>query len=240
MREEGFYLNYRPNRMQRRLKQSQLQDFLLERPRCHCFLIGSGCAIIFILVAALAALSIWAFQLRRTPDVQNNIPATEIKYQFIKEPAGEKWNRLWQFLCKHHCDNSTGNLKLCPKDWRIHENKCYWASREKQTWNESTDDCRAKDSVLAVLKEEAELNFLQDITDGAQMLWIGLSANSRTLEWLRVDNSSNNNEKVGLLRVPRPIIAQGNSCWMLKGPKVISESCNAVAKWVCETEALVI
>ncbi|XP_034277653.1 killer cell lectin-like receptor subfamily B member 1B allele B [Pantherophis guttatus] len=237
MKEEGcnFYLNYRPNRMQRRLKQSQLQDFLVEHPRCHCFLVGSGCAIILILVAALIALGIRVFQVQRTPDVQENIPATETKQQVSKEAAGEKWNKLWRFLCKHHCDNSTGNLKLCPKEWQLHGDKCYWISGEKQTWNESRDDCRAKYSELVVLKEEAELHFIQHITNGAQMLWIGLSGNSRTGEWLWVDNSSYTGSKEGLLKITK---AQGNSCGMLKSPKFISESCSAVAKWICETEAL--
>ncbi|XP_058026082.1 killer cell lectin-like receptor subfamily B member 1B allele B [Ahaetulla prasina] len=238
MKEDGcnLYLNYRPNRMERRFKKSQLQDFLLEHPRGHCFLVGSGCAIILILVAALTALGIWVFQLQRTADDQDNIPATEAKQQVSKEPAGEKWNKLWRFLCKHHCDNSTGNLKLCPKEWQLHENKCFWISGEKQTWNESRDDCRAKDSELAVLKVEAELHFIQHITSGAQMMWIGLSANSRTRQWLWVDNSSYTGNKEGL---PNITGAQGNSCGMLKATKVISESCSAVAKWICEIEALV-
>ncbi|KAG8127777.1 hypothetical protein E2320_014655, partial [Naja naja] len=119
---------------------------------------------------------------------------TETKQQVSQEPAGEKWNKLRRFLCKPRCDNSTENLKLCPKDWLHHENKCYWISGEKLTWNESRDNCRAKDSELAVLKKEAEL---PNITE-----------------------------------------AQGNSCGMVKGPKVILESCSAVTKWICETEAL--
>ncbi|XP_039197784.1 killer cell lectin-like receptor subfamily B member 1B allele B [Crotalus tigris] len=230
--EDTFYFNYRPKRMQRRLKQSQMQDFLLEHPRCHCFLVGSGCTIILILVAALTGLGIWALQLQRTPDVQDKTPATET---VSNVSAGDKWNKLRRFLCKPHCDNSTGNLKLCPKDWELHENKCYWISRGKQTWTKSRGDCRAQNSELAVLKEQAELNFIQGISNGAQLLWIGLFANSSTHTWLWVDNSPFNNK--GL-----PIIAeaQGSSCAMLKGSKIISESCSAVTKWICQTEALVI
>ncbi|XP_026577960.1 killer cell lectin-like receptor subfamily B member 1B allele C [Pseudonaja textilis] len=127
------------------------------------------------------------------------------------------------------------NLKLCPKDWLLHENKCYWISGEKQTWNESRDNCRAKDSELAILKEEAELHYIHHVTKGAQMLWIGLSANSKTRKWLWMDNSPYNNKEK-----PNIMEAQGNSCGMVKGPKVISESCSAVTKWICETEALII
>ncbi|KAM3845031.1 killer cell lectin-like receptor subfamily B member 1B allele A [Vipera latastei] len=230
--EDAFYSNYRPKRMQRRLKQSQMQDFLLEHPRCHSFLLGSGCAIILILVAALTALGIWALQLQRTPDVQDKIPATETASNVS---AGDKWNMLQRFLCKTHCDNSTGNLELCPKDWQLHENKCYWISRKKHIWTDSRADCRAKDSELAVLKEQAELNFIQRFSNGAQLLWIGLSADSSSHKWLWVDNSQFNN--TGL-----PIVAetQGSSCAMLKGTKIISESCSAVTKWICETEALVL
>ncbi|KAM6469712.1 killer cell lectin-like receptor subfamily B member 1B allele B [Liasis olivaceus] len=140
---------------------------------------------------------------------------------------------LQRFLCKPHCDNSTGNLKLCPKDWLLHENNCYWISTEKQTWNNSRDDCRAKDSKIAMLKEQAELHFIQRISNGAQLLWIGLSANSTTREWSWVNNSPLNHTLL-----PITGVAQGNSCGMLKGPKVISESCSAVTRWICETEAL--
>ncbi|KAL7986324.1 hypothetical protein Chor_011490 [Crotalus horridus] len=95
-----------------------------------------------------------ALQLQRTLDVQDKIPATET---VSNVSAGDKWNKLRRFLCKPHCDNSTGNLKLCPKDWELHENKCYWISRGKQTWTKSRGDCRAQNSELAVLKEQAEL-----------------------------------------------------------------------------------
>ncbi|XP_032068142.1 killer cell lectin-like receptor subfamily B member 1B allele B [Thamnophis elegans] len=144
---------------------------------------------------------------------------------------------LRQFLCKPPCDNSKGNFKLCPKDWQLHGNKCYWISGEKQTWNDSRDDCRAKDSELAVLKEEAELHFIQRITNGAQLWWIGLSANFSTREWMWVDNSLYTGDKEGL---PNITEVERNSCVMLKGSKIISESCSAVTKWICEIETLMI
>ncbi|XP_025033174.1 killer cell lectin-like receptor subfamily B member 1B allele B, partial [Python bivittatus] len=174
-------------------------------------------------------------QLQRTPDAQGKISAAETVSKENEEKDGlDKWKMLQRFLCKPHCDNSTGNLKLCPKDWLLHENNCYWISTEKQTWNNSRDDCRAKDSKIAMLKEQAELHFIQRISNGAQLLWIGLSVNSTTREWSWIDNSPLNDTLL-----PITGVAQGNSCGMLKGQKVILESCSAVTRWICETEALV-
>ncbi|XP_063152463.1 killer cell lectin-like receptor subfamily F member 1 [Candoia aspera] len=150
-----------------------------------------------------------------------------------EEDSPDKWIMLWRFLCKPHCDNSTGNLKLCPINWLLHENKCYWISSEKQTWNKSRNECRAKDSKIVMLKEQTELHFIQRITHGAQLLWIGLSVNSTSREWLWVDNSPLNKTLL-----PITSETQENSCGMLKGQKVISESCSAVTRWICETAPL--
>ncbi|XP_042311753.1 killer cell lectin-like receptor subfamily B member 1B allele B isoform X2 [Sceloporus undulatus] len=144
---------------------------------------------------------------------------------------------LLQYLCKSYGNHSTENsrCKLCPETWLRHKDKCYWISREKNTWNKSHHDCTAKVSQLAVIKEKAELDFIKGITDGAQLLWLGLTAIPLTSEWSWVEGSLLNDT---LLQVTGA--AQANSCGMLKGEKIISEACSAVTKWICETEALLV
>ncbi|KAF7236225.1 Killer cell lectin-like receptor subfamily F member 1 [Varanus komodoensis] len=131
----------------------------------------------------------------------------------------------------------TDNLKckLCPKNWMLYENKCYWTSDEKQTWNKSQNICAAKNSQLAVFHNKEELDFIRRITDGAHLLWIGLTTISGAQEWSWIDGSPLNTT---LLEVTGP--AQANSCGMLKLNKVILEACTAVTKWICEKDALLL
>uniref|UniRef100_A0A8C0IPC4 Uncharacterized protein n=1 Tax=Chelonoidis abingdonii TaxID=106734 RepID=A0A8C0IPC4_CHEAB len=34
--------------------------------------------------------------------------------------------------------------KLCPTDWQLRGDKCYWVSRGRKTWSESRTDCSAR------------------------------------------------------------------------------------------------
>ncbi|XP_015276408.1 PREDICTED: killer cell lectin-like receptor subfamily F member 1 [Gekko japonicus] len=132
-------------------------------------------------------------------------------------------------------DQENSQCKLCQENWLLHEDKCYWASKEKQNWNQSRQDCTAKDSQIVVIQEQEELDFIQSITDGAQLLWIGITTTSPAGEWIWIDGSPLNST---LLQVTGTV--QANSCGMLKGNRVVSEACSAVTKWICETEALLV
>ncbi|XP_043384977.1 killer cell lectin-like receptor subfamily B member 1B allele B [Chelonia mydas] len=41
--------------------------------------------------------------------------------------------------------------KLCPTDWQLRGDKCYWVSGGGKTWSESRADCSASGSQLLVL-----------------------------------------------------------------------------------------
>ncbi|XP_054832447.1 killer cell lectin-like receptor subfamily B member 1C [Eublepharis macularius] len=153
-----------------------------------------------------------------------------------ENPPSKNCEALKWLLCKPHDNGSAENsqCKICQENWLLHEDKCFWASKEKQNWNKSQEDCTAKKSRIAVIQRQEELDFIQSITEGAQLLWIGLTATSPA-GWIWIDGSPFNST---LLQVTGTV--QANSCGMLKGNKVISESCSAVTKWICETEALLV
>nr|XP_028573404.1 killer cell lectin-like receptor subfamily B member 1B allele B [Podarcis muralis] len=181
-----------------------LADELLRQARRHRVIIGSGCVAILILVGAVIGLGFW-------------------------EPKGCPLTAhlaSWFFLLPENSD-----CKLCPENWQRHGDKCYWISREKGTWNKSQNDCAAKDSQLAVIQKQVELDFIRHKTDGGQLLWIGVTTIPPAHEWSWVDGSPLNDT---LLQVTG--LAEANSCGMLKGKRVNSEACSAIAKWICETE----
>uniref|UniRef100_A0ABM5FIK0 Killer cell lectin-like receptor subfamily B member 1B allele C isoform X1 n=1 Tax=Pogona vitticeps TaxID=103695 RepID=A0ABM5FIK0_9SAUR len=246
------YYNFRPRGKPEAPKdESKLQaliDILLRHPRRLRCLLGSGCAIILLLVGAIIALGVWgisfkAWQTKESLDALEDPHAVQESNcsqgcnHGTQQTSHNDFQALLQFLCKLH-DNDpseTSKCKLCPENWRRHENKCYWISKEKQTWNVSQDDCTGKVSHLAVIQKKEELDFIQQITDGAQLLWIGLTVVPHTQEWAWVEGSLFNDTLL-----PVTEAAEINSCGMLKGSKVISDACTAVANWICEKEAFLV
>ncbi|EMP41287.1 Killer cell lectin-like receptor subfamily B member 1C [Chelonia mydas] len=47
--------------------------------------------------------------------------------------------------------------KLCPQNWLLHKDKCYWVSKEKHPWNKSRDDCSRRSSRLLVIRDQDEM-----------------------------------------------------------------------------------
>uniref|UniRef100_A0A8C8RKB5 C-type lectin domain-containing protein n=1 Tax=Pelusios castaneus TaxID=367368 RepID=A0A8C8RKB5_9SAUR len=47
--------------------------------------------------------------------------------------------------------------KLCPMDWRLWGDKCYWVSPDSKLWSESRSDCAERGSQLLVIRDRAEL-----------------------------------------------------------------------------------
>ncbi|XP_048343246.1 killer cell lectin-like receptor subfamily B member 1B allele A [Sphaerodactylus townsendi] len=147
------------------------------------------------------------------------------------------WSRLRQFLCKPLDNTITekSSCGVCPQNWSLHENKCYWISKERQTWNKSKEDCTVKHSQLLVIQNQEEVAFIQSIAEGAQLLWIGLKATFPERKWTWLDGSPFNDK---LFQELGPV--EENFCGRLNGNQIISEECNTITTWVCETAALLI
>ncbi|XP_075769867.1 killer cell lectin-like receptor subfamily B member 1B allele B isoform X1 [Pelodiscus sinensis] len=123
--------------------------------------------------------------------------------------------------------------KLCPSDWRLRGDKCYWVSTENKTWNKSRSDCAKRGSQLLVIRDREELEALQDLTQGSSKLWVGLSHPSPEKTWTWMDGSRLDETR---LRVSGP--AEGTSCGMMKGNQIQSEGCSSGLQWICQRDAV--
>uniref|UniRef100_A0A8C3HY56 C-type lectin domain-containing protein n=1 Tax=Chrysemys picta bellii TaxID=8478 RepID=A0A8C3HY56_CHRPI len=47
--------------------------------------------------------------------------------------------------------------KLCPRDWVLHGDKCYWLSNEADSWSMSHDDCSRKGSQMLVIQDRKQM-----------------------------------------------------------------------------------
>ncbi|XP_025029469.1 killer cell lectin-like receptor subfamily B member 1B allele B [Python bivittatus] len=236
--EEGYLaLNIQARKEQSQIPVSLKPDTLL-RYRCYRWTItGAGCVLISLLVGAVIALRICAFQRRQYKDAfdksfdsQETTNGTETKHSLENVVS-----RLQTFSCKPVPVSSTESFRchLCPGNWSYHDGKCYWISKEAGTWNKSQEDCRARGAQMLVLKEQAEMTFIQSISEETESLWIGLVGTFPGRKWMWVDDSPLNEK---LLQELGPFL--GNSCGMLNGHKVIAEACITLSMWVCETVPL--
>uniref|UniRef100_A0A8C3RML8 C-type lectin domain-containing protein n=1 Tax=Chelydra serpentina TaxID=8475 RepID=A0A8C3RML8_CHESE len=118
--------------------------------------------------------------------------------------------------------------KVCPRDWLPHRDKCYWVSKESMFWSESFKDCEMRTSQMLVIQDREEMEFIQNITQGTNLVWIGLTIKSPEKKWTWVDTSP-------LDQITGS--AEGNSCGMIRRNRINSESCNTEFKWICQMES---
>ncbi|XP_067393029.1 killer cell lectin-like receptor subfamily B member 1B allele B, partial [Emydura macquarii macquarii] len=146
-------------------------------------------------------------------------------------------SRLNQSLCHPAQPGPAGGsgCKLCPSDWRPRGDKCYWVSRDSNTWNKSHANCSERGSQLLVIRDQEELEFLKDLTKGSKKFWVGLSVPSPQKAWVWLDGS-----RLDLTRFLGLGQAEENSCGTLKGNQIRSDSCSAGYQWICQRDAVLL
>ncbi|XP_062979558.1 killer cell lectin-like receptor subfamily B member 1B allele C [Elgaria multicarinata webbii] len=209
---------------------SQVQEALPRQPTQHQLTVGAGCAMIFLLTGALIALCVWAFHMKRPMDVlEKDFISPGATKRRESNQCLETMSQLQRFLCKP-LDNTTAessSCRLCPQNWFLHKKKCYWISREKQTWHKSKEGCEAKRSQMVVIQNQEEVSFIQSITEGAQLLWIGLEASFPERKWTWVNGSPLDDN---LFQELGPV--EANFCGRLNGNQIIAEACSSVTTWM--------
>ncbi|CAM5171249.1 unnamed protein product [Eretmochelys imbricata] len=78
---------------------------------------------------------------------------------------------------------------LCPRDWLLHGDNCYWLSKERKDWTGSHDDCSGKSSRMLVIQNWEEMDFIQDVVQDANCIWIGLEVTPPGGKWTWVAGS---------------------------------------------------
>ncbi|XP_067396970.1 killer cell lectin-like receptor subfamily B member 1B allele C [Emydura macquarii macquarii] len=192
----------------------------LSLPQCphwHRIALGVGWAGNVILAGAVIVLGVWV--------TTKGSPLEDFR------------SHLKQTLCVSSHSNSTeaSDCKLCPKDWLLHRGKCYWFSKETKSWKMSQEECTVKRSQMLVIQAQEEVDFIRNVTNGAYRFWLGLNMTSPERNWLWVDGSLLNQALF-----PITGHAEENSCGLIKGLQIRSDTCGAEHKWVCQKEALLI
>ncbi|XP_026518457.1 killer cell lectin-like receptor subfamily F member 1 [Terrapene carolina triunguis] len=236
--EEGYMaLNLRPKMTTSdRLCQPGTQDHP-QVPCWHRLALGLGAAGILILAVAVIVTGVWISQLKGCLNtLENNSTGERIIHQSNCSTGLKDFHfHLKQFVCESSHSNSAegSGCKLCPPNWLLHRDKCYWVSKEKNPWDKSRDDCSRRSSRLLVIRDQDEMTFIQTASKDTNQIWLGLTVTSPVRNWTWVDGSLYNQT---LFNVQDP--AEGNSCGMIKAHEIHFETCTTVSKWICEKDAL--
>ncbi|XP_032636803.1 killer cell lectin-like receptor subfamily B member 1B allele C [Chelonoidis abingdonii] len=144
-------------------------------------------------------------------------------------------SQLTQSLCYRAQPGPAGGsgCKLCPTDWQLRGDKCYWVSRGGEMWSESRANCSARGSQLLVIRDSEELEFLKHLTQGSHLFWVGLSISSPEKAWTWLDGSRLDQT---LFPVSGP--AEGDSCGAVKGNRIHSDTCDSAFQWICQRDAI--
>ncbi|XP_075769621.1 killer cell lectin-like receptor subfamily B member 1B allele A isoform X2 [Pelodiscus sinensis] len=133
-------------------------------PRWHRIAVGAGWAGNVVLTVAVIALGVWVSQLRGSGEGQTggarNTPEnseTGISSTECSSCLEDFRSRLKPILCEPHSFPGGAGCKLCPRDWLLRGDKCYWLSKGSKNWAGSRDDCLGKSSRLLVLQSQEEL-----------------------------------------------------------------------------------
>ncbi|XP_038226761.1 killer cell lectin-like receptor subfamily F member 1 isoform X1 [Dermochelys coriacea] len=212
-------------------------------PRCCQMAQRVSWAANIVLLGAMMALSIWVFQ---GPCHKAETGAASVTPESDRVTGrnghGTDCNSsLVSHLRQHLCDSPRSSsaeapgCRLCPLNWLLHGDKCYWFSKDSKNWNESCDDCSVKSSRMLVIQDQHEMAFINNLTEGKYPIWIGLYLTTSKGNWTWVDGSLLNQTGISLSAPDT-----GNSCGVWKENQIRGEICRGTFKWICQREAVLI
>ncbi|XP_030609706.1 CD209 antigen-like protein E isoform X2 [Archocentrus centrarchus] len=128
---------------------------------------------------------------------------------------------------------------LCPDNWLWWMGHCYFFSvglQENRQWNESSEFCQQHNSSLVVIKDSAEMDFIQGVmTKFSQIpfLWMGLTDAEREGQWLWGDGTD--------IQHYMPVMVEWDSdhrdCADLRGGgSLFAADCEEYGPWACKKE----
>ncbi|XP_034954729.1 killer cell lectin-like receptor subfamily F member 1 [Zootoca vivipara] len=233
MEDEDGYMALSPQPSNKN-STTQGNSQLLARYKISLGILGAACVILGL---AGIALTVFALQggICKGETRGTAASATQDEAGTLKSAMRAGGSPCSEQMAIHLCEPFTesARCKLCPNNWVAREGKCYWFSKEKWPWLRGCSDCSRKRSQMLVLRDWAEKEFIQDVTQEKYPVWIGLNVTPLRNTWTWVEGSALNQTLF-----PLPLPETGAGCGVVKSGQVRSEMCTAEFRWICEKEAI--
>ncbi|XP_049438756.1 CD209 antigen-like protein E isoform X19 [Epinephelus fuscoguttatus] len=134
-------------------------------------------------------------------------------------------------------ENNKRRCKACQKNWEHKELSCYIIHNairpERITWKEALENCRGKNSDLAVIHDEEEKKVINDYSwdsSGINGYWIGLRAEDKKWKWIDGSDLAESSW------IDPP--AEGHCAISVKNDGWKTVSCDEKQRWICRQKAL--
>ncbi|XP_078027455.1 uncharacterized protein LOC117266357 isoform X4 [Epinephelus lanceolatus] len=144
-----------------------------------------------------------------------------------------------QWSIDAYCPKKSGerHCKACQKNWEHNKLSCYMIHNairsERITWEEALENCRGKNSDLAVIHDDKEKKVISDYSwdsSGTDGYWIGLRVEDKKWKW--IDGS----DLTKSYWIDPP--AEGRCAISVKKDRWKSVSCDRKQRWICKQKAL--
>ncbi|XP_029310235.1 natural killer cells antigen CD94-like [Cottoperca gobio] len=136
-----------------------------------------------------------------------------------------------------HTVTQDSRCSVCPGGWQWWRSHCYLFSvglHENRPWKESAEFCVQHNSSLAVIKDSAEMGFIQGAMrkfPHLPFLWVGLTDAKQEGQWLWWDGADIQH----YMRVTVEWDDDHRDCADLRGgSRLFAASCEAYGPWVCK------
>ncbi|KAF3839124.1 hypothetical protein F7725_017841 [Dissostichus mawsoni] len=147
------------------------------------------------------------------------------------------WNELSisqaQWSIDSYCLGNT--VSTLSEGWFLSQPSCYVYNipKNKKTWEEAQEDCKGKNSDLAVAHNSEEKAAIKEKSIGYKGFWIGLRVVNKQWKW--VDGSDLTD--ISWIDLPDP--ADGHCAVFYKGRDTWSAvRCDKPRQWICQKKAL--
>ncbi|KAM6233287.1 killer cell lectin-like receptor subfamily G member 1 [Porphyrio hochstetteri] len=215
-------------------------------PWWHRVLLKAGGLLNLILLVLVVVLSVWVFQGSPQPEAtaapQEDVgtPGRDPREQcvlsslvgYLCQPQRGPPSAPWEASDGSSSSSSAwAGCKLCPQDWKLLGERCYWLSKEKGNWEQGKRGCQEQEAQLVVLRDKKEEENIREVA-GPHPLWIGLRASHR--EWRWVDNTPLDVTMFGAQ------LEAKDGCGTLRDQGLEADVCDGEHSWVCQRDPLLL
>ncbi|KAJ4921276.1 hypothetical protein JOQ06_026220 [Pogonophryne albipinna] len=178
----------------------------------------------------------------RIQELETRIQELETKKNNLTQKIQDmttNWNKLSisraQWSIDSYClGNTDDKCQACQKGWLLTEPSCsaiiIAETANQKTWEEAQEDCKGRNSDLAVVRDSEEKEAMNENNLGSRGFWIGLRVEDG--EWKWVDGSDLTDGSW----IAAPV--DGLCALFYMDNNWSSLSCGEKRQWICQKKAL--